>query len=505
MGNGGLPVVGLSTVVYLVVACVAGGAALARRMATRLLPPGLRAGRRLRGRPPGLLRPPRRSPGPAGRGADDGAEPKVTAIVPAYNEEDTLPATLASLLDQTRPPHQIIVVDDGSTDRTGVVARAMGATVLRPEHNLGSKARAQNHALPWCEGELVLAVDADTVLAPDYLERLLPAFRDPSVAVAAGCVQSRFARTRWERGRAVEYLIGFHWNRPVQAAAGTPMVCSGCCSVFRRDVLEETGGFPERTVVEDMDITWSRQLAGRRAVYVAAAEAWAADPETLRSLRTQVWRWMAGFCQNIRLHGPRLLLRRPLLALWILLALLDVLTAPLWWVTPLLGPLLLHRSVAAVVLWWLTAEIGLTAPVLAWAAKRRRVPLRRALAWWPCLYPMKLVNLYYAWKAVLVELVLVPLGMSRGLTVYHKGRSGRGPEAAGAAAAAASNEVVAASGAAAASGARVVTDGCPACRGRLGAAVRALSAGPVGRFLRRPFDLALGESSNVVLTGRAAR
>ncbi|RAJ68731.1 cellulose synthase/poly-beta-1,6-N-acetylglucosamine synthase-like glycosyltransferase [Streptomyces sp. Amel2xB2] len=346
----------------------------------------------------------------------------VTVIIPAHDEEAGLPATLESVLGQSVPPRQVIVVDDASRDRTGEVASGYGVTVLRPPRNLGSKARAQNYALPHCSTELVLAVDADTVLAHDYIERILPAFDDPGVAVAAGNVQTRFARTVWERGRSVEYLFGFHWHRPIQQRAGSPMVCSGCCSVFRRRLLVDFGGFPERTIVEDMDFTWSQQIAGRRARYVGDAVAWAADPETLLYLRKQVWRWMAGFCQNVRLHTGQLLRRKPMLAVWVLLAILEILTAPLWWSAPFVLTLGLGRPVLSTVLWWLGAELIFTLPPLVYAARRRRLPLGRVLLNIPCVYPAKIVNLLYAWKAVAVELVLVPLRLSRGLTVYEKGR-----------------------------------------------------------------------------------
>ncbi|MGW2630956.1 glycosyltransferase family 2 protein, partial [Streptomyces chattanoogensis] len=173
----------------------------------------------------------------------------ITVIVPAHNEEEGLPATLESLARQTVPADRILVVDDASTDRTGEVAASHGVTVLRPPHNLGSKAKAQNYALPHCTTDLVLAVDADTVLAPDYIETVLPVFDDPGVSVAAGTVRTRHTRTVWERGRSTEYLFGFHWHRPIQARANSPMVCSGCCSVFRRDDLVAFGGFPERTIV----------------------------------------------------------------------------------------------------------------------------------------------------------------------------------------------------------------------------------------------------------------
>ncbi|MER5970471.1 glycosyltransferase [Streptomyces sp. NPDC002055] len=347
----------------------------------------------------------------------------LTVIVPAHNEEEGLPATLESVFRQTVPPDAVIVVDDGSADRTGDVARAFGATVLTPPHNLGSKAKAQNFALPHCSTELVLAVDADTVLAPDYIERITPAFDDPAVVVAAGNVQTRHTRTVWERGRSVEYLFGFHWHRPIQNGANSPVVCSGCCSVFRRDVLAGFGGFPERTIVEDMDYTWSQQIAGRRAVYVADAEAWAADPETLTYLRKQVWRWMAGFCQNVRLHLGRLILRKPLLAVWILLAMVEILTAPLWWATPVILAATTDQTLPSALGWWAGTDILLTVPPLVYAARRRKLPVRRVLLNIPCVYPAKAVNLYYAWKAVWVELVLVPLRLSRGLTVYEKGRA----------------------------------------------------------------------------------
>jgi N-acetylglucosaminyltransferase len=347
----------------------------------------------------------------------------LTVIVPAHNEELGLPATLESLARQTEPAEQIIVVDDGSADRTSEVAAAYGATVLRPPRNLGSKAKAQNHALPHCSTDLVLAVDADTVLAPDYIEKIKPAFDDPEVVVAAGNVQTRFARSAWERGRSIEYLFGFHWHRPIQNAANSPVVCSGCCSAFRRETLVAFGGFPERTIVEDMDYTWSMQIAGRRAVYVGAAVAWAADPETLPYLRKQVWRWMSGFFQNVRLHLRGLLRRKPMLAVWILLALAEVFTAPLWWATPLILTWGMHRSLDATLTVWLGSEVLFTVPPLVYAARRRRLSLTRVLANIPFVYLTKAVNVYYAWKALVVELILVPLHLSEGLLTYEKGRA----------------------------------------------------------------------------------
>ncbi|MGP8298085.1 glycosyltransferase [Streptomyces inhibens] len=218
-------------------------------------------------------------------------------------------------------------------------------------------------------------------------------------------------------------MCGFHWHRPIQALANSPMVCSGCCSVFRRDDLLSFGGFPERTIVEDMDFTWSQQIAGRRAVYVPDAVALAADPEDLTYLRKQVWRWMAGFCQNVRLHLGRLILHKPLLAVWVLLALFEILTAPLWWATPFVIAATTDQPPALAFAWWAGAELLLTTPPLIYAARRRKLPLAGVLLNIPCVYATKAVNLVYAWKALIVELLLVPLRLARGLTVYEKGRA----------------------------------------------------------------------------------
>ena len=346
----------------------------------------------------------------------------VTVIVPAYNEEDGIRQTLNALMQQTDRPERIIVVDDCSQDNTGPVAREYGVEVLRPPHNLGSKAKAQNYALPCCATDLVLAVDADTILAADYVERIKRPFEDPRVVIAAGNVQTKVTRTVTERGRSIEYLYGFHFYRPIQNRAGAPVVCSGCCSAFRREVLVASGGFPERTIVEDFDWTASQQIAGNKAVYVAAAEAWAADPETIRYLRRQMNRWMSGFFQNMRIHFWPAWRHKPVLAFWYSVAIAEILMLPLWWGSPLLWVYVWHDPFVRTFEWWLALQLAINIPVLMYAAVRRRVNPLSVLVNFPLVYVNGAVNSFYAWKGMIVELVLVPLGIARGLTVYEKGR-----------------------------------------------------------------------------------
>jgi biofilm PGA synthesis N-glycosyltransferase PgaC len=152
---------------------------------------------------------------------------ELTIIVPAYNEGASLADTLRSIAAQTVPVAAVLVVDDCSTDQTAAVARALGVTVLTPPANTGSKAGAQNFALAHVRTAFTMAIDADTSLAPDAIERLLPALADDRVAAACGFVVPRHVRTVWERGRYVEYLFAFTFYKQVQDYWGRPLIASG--------------------------------------------------------------------------------------------------------------------------------------------------------------------------------------------------------------------------------------------------------------------------------------
>ncbi len=348
----------------------------------------------------------------------------ISVVVPAHNEEAGLADTLAAINCQTfRGRMQVIVADDGSTDRTAEIARGHGATVVAvPSGAGGSKARAQNAALPYCLGDLVLPVDADTVLADDYVERIVKPFSDPRVAIAAGCVLTRHTRTAPERGRMIEYAFGFTYLRKVQAGTNAPVVMSGCCAAFRRSELVARGGFPTRTLVEDFDYTASVQIDGLRAVYVGGAVAYAADPETFRFLWIQVDRWMQGLMQNMRIHLLRAWRHKPMLALWYSVALFEIATMPLWWTTPIWATLWLGLSVKAMLAWWLGVDLALTLPVVVFAAFRRRISPLLMLSCLPFVYANKAVNTVLAVRAMLKEFIQVPLGLSKSMTVYKMGR-----------------------------------------------------------------------------------
>jgi GT2 family glycosyltransferase len=354
---------------------------------------------------------------------------RVIAIVPAYNEEEGIGATLRSLLAQDTPFDEIIVVDDGSADRTGRIARAYGVTVLRPESNLGSKVKAQNYALahilarPRAEHpDLVVPVDADTVLARDCLTHMQKPFDDPQVAIAGGCVLARHSHTVVERGRLIEYLTGFHAYRQVQSAFDSPLVCSGCCSALRLSHLEEFGGFPERTMAVDLDYTWSQQMTGRRAVHVPEAVAYVAEPLNLKSLREQLSRHKHGYFQNLRIHWRPMQRSKPMLALWVNLSLFSILIGPLALGLPILW--LLGGNVSPQLAWsTIGADLAvLGVPLVMGTARRRLNPLTVLLSV-PSFYVLKVLNFWYDLKCGLIELVLVPRELAQGRRHYEKART----------------------------------------------------------------------------------
>lgn len=356
---------------------------------------------------------------------------RITALVPAYNEEEGLGDTIESLLRQEKPFYEIVIVNDGSTDRTAEIAASYGVTVITPPANLGSKAKAQNYGLQvilnrpreiW--PDLIIPVDADTVFAANYNSLIeKPFLEDDNVSIAAGAVQTRFTKSIWERARWIEYLVGFHWFRPIQNAFNAPMVCSGCCSAFKVTDLAEFGGFPERTIVEDIDYTWSQQIAGKRAVYVADAVAYAAEPVNMRYMRKQLWRWKSGFFQNVRRHGWNLLKHKKALALWVSVALFETLVSPITMAVPIYWYAVLHDSALEVAGWWALSEAMLFAPAVVYAWWKRGIPPWQVLVNYPAFYALKVLNFYYDWKAICTELIGVPLGLTKGLHDYEKGRA----------------------------------------------------------------------------------
>lgn len=355
----------------------------------------------------------RTSESPQGRHAALRPADQLTVIIPAYNEAGSVGDTVRSVLGQTTAPARVIVVDDGSTDDTAREARRAGAQVITPPSNTGSKAGAQNVALEYVDTPYCMAIDADTTLAPDAIERLVGALHvDPRLAATCGFVVPRHVNTVWERGRYIEYLLSFTFYKPTQDYYGKPLISSGCFSAYRTDLLREAGGWSERTRAEDMDLTWTFYRAGHTVRFVPEALCYPIEPHDLDFMSKQLRRWSHGFVQNVHLHWKGIL---PLgfLSTVVGVAFFDAVVASVVYLFVL--------PVLAVVLsapWLLLAYVidvpAVLVPVLV--AAWRRGEVGRALLSLPSFFVLRTVNGFFMLEAIFTELVL-----RRPLLVYEKG------------------------------------------------------------------------------------
>jgi cellulose synthase/poly-beta-1,6-N-acetylglucosamine synthase-like glycosyltransferase len=343
--------------------------------------------------------------GPASR-------PGVTVLIPAYNEAESIRDTIRSVLAQTVPAAEIIVIDDFSSDGTGDVARALGVTVVRPPANTGSKAGAQNFALTQVTTEFTLALDADTIIAPDAIERFLAVVSDPDVAAACGFVLPRYVQSVWERGRYIEYLLAFSFYKPLQDHFGKPLIASGCFSIYRTDVLRGHGGWQIRTMAEDMDLTWSMYTAGQRVRFVPEAVCYPIEPHDFHFMRKQLRRWSHGFMQNVRLHRTNLL-GIPFLRSVVGVALWESTIASIIYlfIVPLSAAY--YRQPVILLMYVLDAP-ALLPPVLSQAYSRGE--FWRAVASIPSFFVVRIVNCVFVLEAIWSEYVA-----GRPLLVYEKG------------------------------------------------------------------------------------
>lgn len=336
----------------------------------------------------------------------------LTVIVPAYNEEKTIQDTLLSIQNQTLKPKEIIVVDDCSTDNTVEVAKKLGVRVIQPDKNTGSKAGAQNVALKHTNTEFVMALDADTTLAKDAIEKLIQAFTHPNVAAACGFVLPRFVNTLWERGRYIEYLIAFTYYKPIQDYFGKPLISSGCFSMYKTKFLRDTNGWPTRTMAEDMDLTWSFHKKKFFVRFIPEAVCYPIEPQNFTFFKKQLMRWSHGFVQNLALHWKNVF-SVPYLNFIVAVMTWDAIVASLVYL--ILIPVLsvFFRNPYLLLLYFIDAPI-IFVPIFYQGIKRHEV--LKVISSFPAFFVLRIVNAVFILEAFWSEYVL-----KRKLLSYEKG------------------------------------------------------------------------------------
>jgi cellulose synthase/poly-beta-1,6-N-acetylglucosamine synthase-like glycosyltransferase len=285
--------------------------------------------------------------------------PGISLIAPAHDMEPLIVASVRSLLAADYEPLEVVVVDDGSTDRTtDALIAAFDLTELpvgdrmvlstapitriyvsRSDPRLlvvmkenGGRSDAIDAGLNVARHELVAFVDADTLLEADALKRIGEVFAaDPdrvvgvggTIRIANGAViednavrTPQLATSGVEVGQTAEYFRSFFANRIAWSRLNGLLIISGAFGVFRRDIVRAAGGLSRRTLGEDMELVLRlhhRLRPGRpqtRVAYAPDADAWTEVPVGLAPLRGQRIRWHAGLLENLWMHRQMFFRRR---------------------------------------------------------------------------------------------------------------------------------------------------------------------------------------------------
>ena len=319
--------------------------------------------------------------------------PRVTALIPAFNEAACIAATIRSLQAQTVPLARIIVVDDCSTDRTGGCARSAGAFVVQLSTN-GGKAAAHNAGLAFVRTPYVLTVDADTQLAPDALEKLFPHMNNPRVGCACASVLPQGQETLWERGRFIEYILGQTIHKQAQHVLCSVLVAAGCCALYKTTALRDVGGFRNDTMTEDMDMAWQLYERGLLTAFEPQAKCSTMEPKTKHTYLRQLDRWYRGAFQVMALHRFRHVWKLKALAYWYAF---DAILAPAWLFALLYwGTSAPWRSLGAAV----CIDLGIAGFIAMCAEPGRKMEILRCL---PAYLVVRQLNTYAYARAFWLE------------------------------------------------------------------------------------------------------
>lgn len=229
----------------------------------------------------------------------------MTILLAAYNEEAVISRTLNSLRGSTYPVLEFLVVDDGSKDDTAREVRALSLlddrVRLIRQKNTG-KAGALNNGLQAASGEIIVTVDADTIVAPDTVSNLVRHFAadvNGFLGAVAGVVRvgNRSANliTRWQ---SLEYVCQISVERAAQDALGAISIVPGACAAWRKDAILSAGGYSEDTLAEDCDLSLTLHRLGWRVTQDDSAFAYTEAPATADDILKQRVRWTFGISKR---------------------------------------------------------------------------------------------------------------------------------------------------------------------------------------------------------------
>ncbi|MBZ0199440.1 MAG: glycosyltransferase [Ignavibacteriaceae bacterium] len=240
-----------------------------------------------------------------------GFYPFVSIIVPVYNEEKVVADSVRSLMQLNYSNYEVIVVNDGSTDKTHEVAEKLVgyhkgkfgdikvSLINKPN---GGKAKALNAGIRYSKSEIVLCMDGDSQLSPDSIRLAVRHFSNPEIGAVAGNVKILNRRKFLTDLQALEYIEGLNMVRAAQSFIRLVNIIPGPIGLFRKKAIDEAGYYSSDTFAEDADITLKILANGWKIYYEPQAISYTEAPVKLQQLLKQRYRWTRGILQSIRKH-----------------------------------------------------------------------------------------------------------------------------------------------------------------------------------------------------------
>jgi len=236
-------------------------------------------------------------------------QPSVSVLIPAWNEEVGIINTLRSALAADYNNYEVIVINDGSTDKTHQLLSDF-ITHFNPNSPIklrylalenGGKAKALNHALQHAKGEIVVTIDADSLMHPKAIRNMVKKFSSNKVAAVAGNVAIGNGHAGLGIIQQLEYLCGFFMKR-ADSVFNAVYIIGGAAAAYRRSVLIEAGGFDHSIITEDIEISTRILGMGYHCRYAPDAIIYTEGPSDLKSLCNQRLRWKYGRFQTFIKH-----------------------------------------------------------------------------------------------------------------------------------------------------------------------------------------------------------
>jgi biofilm PGA synthesis N-glycosyltransferase PgaC len=239
----------------------------------------------------------------------NGFLPKISVLIPAFNEERNIGETLRNVFSSDYPKKkmEVIVIDDGSSDKTAKIASKFPVRLISYRLNKG-KIFALNKGIANAKGDVIITLDADTKVEPSSFSILAKHFNKPEVGAVAGVYRAKSNATLknpfkflLEKIQSLEYL-SFALSRKLQETFDSILVVPGALAAYKKEALIKVGGFDNDTVIEDYDITMKMHKAGYKIKCDKDAVGWINAPSNVRALFRQRMRWSRGGIQVIRKH-----------------------------------------------------------------------------------------------------------------------------------------------------------------------------------------------------------